>query len=112
MMSLLRRFVKPEVLETVRSGADLVKLDVKKESNLLHVKEFDIGCGARKALSDTSGTGSVQLSSSLTFRREAGVVLQAITAKIQERSLFKYNVVKYISCLNPANIWSNAKKSC
>ena len=64
---LMGRFVKSSILEGVKTAYDLVKLDIKKEKNLVLNKEVDIGFGARRALSDKSGNGPVMLSWQLNF---------------------------------------------
>ena len=52
MMMLLNRFVKPSVLEGVNTPNQLIKLELRKQTNLMMVKEIDIGFGARRALTD------------------------------------------------------------
>ena len=111
LSNLLKRFIKTSVMNNLKSGTDFVKLDVKKELNLLSNKEVEIGFGAKRALCDNSGNGSVPSSVAVAFRGEAKEVLQTICAKIQERSPLKYSMTKSISSLSPSVIWSTPKVS-
>ena len=51
MCKLLRRFIKADLVNDLKSGSAIMKFDIKKELNLLPLKEVDIGFGARRALS-------------------------------------------------------------
>ena len=52
IMMLLNRSVKPSVLEGVNTPNQLIKLELRKQKNLMMVKEIDIGFGVRRALTD------------------------------------------------------------
>ena len=102
--SLFKRFMKASIVDNLKTGSDIIKMDVTKLQNHLPVKEVDIGFGARRTLS------SDMSSESLNFRAEAKLIMVTLCTKMQERSPLKYSMVKYISCLNPTNIWANTKE--
>ena len=106
MTSLFKRFMKPEIVDNLKTGSDFVKIDLKKSENHLPVKQVDIGFGAKRALSNDSN-----ISEAVNFRSEARQILIGIGCKLQERSPLKYSMVKFISCLNPTNIWSCTQES-
>lgn len=105
MIDLLKRFIKPAVVENLKTGNDILKLDLKKEANLISTKEVVIGFGPRRALT------KVQVQLALQFRSDVKIILQKICQKIKERSPLKYSLTKYASALNPSLIWNDPNES-
>ena len=106
-MMLLNRFVKPSVLEGVNTPNQLIKIELRKEKNLVMVKEVDIGFGASRALTDKSGVGAVETKLAVEFQSDCRKILQKMCEKILERLPLKYPLTKYASSLNPSLIWSD-----
>ena len=104
LRSLMTRFLKQEVIKN-KSGSDLAKTDVKKESHCVMVKEVEIGFGASRALAAASNESKVN------FRRDAKEILQSICGKIQDRSPLKYSMTKSSSSLNPQLVWTQPEES-
>ena len=48
-MSLMERFVKPDVLQANCTGYKLLKLDLTKEENLLPIESINVGLGQKQS---------------------------------------------------------------
>ena len=60
LRKLMKRFVESNVLKGARTGKELVKIDLEKNSNLRSLFEVDIGFGAKRALHGSSQTNESQ----------------------------------------------------
>ncbi|KAK9976520.1 hypothetical protein ABG768_021725 [Culter alburnus] len=98
--SILRRFVKREVLQDI-TKLQLTKLDLSEKKNLLLPQKIDIGLGADKALKDTK-ISDLRV---LEFRRDCMQGLTNIVRKVQEKSPLKYATVRQMACLDPSNMF-------
>ncbi|KAL3063671.1 hypothetical protein OYC64_000077 [Pagothenia borchgrevinki] len=95
--SLLRRFIKRELLQDITT-LQLTRLDVADKNNWLHPQDIDIGLGAESILKSTKG---VELTV-LEFRRDCMQGLSNIVRKVQEKSPLKYPTVRQMACLDPS----------
>ncbi|CAM4570171.1 unnamed protein product [Leuciscus chuanchicus] len=112
LKSLLRRFVKQELLQDATS-LRLTKIDVADEVNRVSNKNVDIGLGAEsaiKALQSKPGSRGGELLV-LTFRKESLQGLVKIVQKVQVKSPLKIPVVRAIGCLDPRSMHSDAEGS-
>ncbi|XP_058628346.1 uncharacterized protein LOC131538490 [Onychostoma macrolepis] len=100
MKSVLRRFVKREVLQDI-TKLQLTKLDLCEKKNLLLPQKIDIGLGAEKALKDTK----ISDLKVLEFRRDCMQGLTNIVRKVQEKSPLKYATVRQMACLDCSNMF-------
>ncbi|TKS66114.1 hypothetical protein D9C73_000170 [Collichthys lucidus] len=100
MKSLLRRFVKREVLQDI-TKLQLTKLDLSEKKNLLLPQKVDIGLGAEKALKE-SAVSDLRV---LEFRSDCMQGLTNIVRKVQEKSPLKYTTVRQMACLDPSNMF-------
>ena len=84
LTTLMGRFMKSHVIESAKSGLELVKLDAKKESNCLPNKEVQVGFGAQRAVAKAVANNKSSTSSALsvTFRKEAKEIMQVIVCKM------------------------------
>ncbi|KAK9976445.1 hypothetical protein ABG768_021650 [Culter alburnus] len=93
LMSLLRRFIKRELLQD-QTPLQLTKMDISEEKKCVSLKSLDIGLGAEsaiKALLGKPGNKTGELSV-LNFRRECLQCLVKVVKKLQ------------IACLDPARM--------
>ena len=74
--------MKSSVLEGVNTPNQLIKLELRKEKNLMMVKEVDIGFGACRALHDKSGVGPLETKLAVEFRSDCVKILQKMGEKI------------------------------
>ncbi|XP_063731263.1 uncharacterized protein LOC134858940 isoform X2 [Eleginops maclovinus] len=94
--SLMRRFVKREVLQDITT-AQLTKLDIGDKNILMPVHCVDIGLGAEEALKN-SKSSDLRI---LEFKRDCMQGLSSMVKKVQEKSPLKYSTVRQMDCLDP-----------
>ncbi|XP_046694016.1 uncharacterized protein LOC124378393 [Silurus meridionalis] len=95
--SLLRRFIKREVLHDI-SALQLTKLDVTDKTIWLSPQDICIGLGAESVLKSIKGA-ELRV---LEFRRECMQGLCSIIRKVQDKSPLKYLTVRQMVCLDPS----------
>ncbi|XP_049421797.1 uncharacterized protein LOC125882136 isoform X1 [Epinephelus fuscoguttatus] len=108
MKSLLKRFIKAEILKDITT-LQMVRLDTTDKKTRVHLKDVDIGLGAEAVLKElqSSPSSSVGELSVLEFRRDCMECLTNIVQKMQDKSPLKYNTVRQMACLDPANMFSD-----
>ncbi|XP_028293606.1 uncharacterized protein LOC114456189 isoform X2 [Gouania willdenowi] len=89
MMSLLRRFIKREVLHDI-TALQLTKLDVTDKTIWLSPQDISIGLGAESVLKSIKGA-ELRV---LEFKRECMQGLCNIIRKVQDKSPLKYLTVR------------------
>lgn len=95
MKEIANRFVKKEVIDGIKTGKALIKLDLKKDGVLKTAPQIDIGFGAKKAL-----VGVKELHA-LTFRNDCRKYLCTLFEKLVKKCPLLFNIVKGASCLSP-----------
>ncbi len=105
MRQLMKRFIKKSVMEAADSVAKLMAVDVTSKDNWCLYKEVDVGVRAIKLLSTTS----VSELERMDFRKQCTLFLSATVAKLIERSLLKYPLVRAMSSLVPRTVVKNRK---
>ncbi|KAL7876828.1 hypothetical protein SRHO_G00034710 [Serrasalmus rhombeus] len=105
LMSLLRRFIKRELLQD-RMPLQLIKMDISEEKSWVSLKSLDIGLGAESAVKALQGkTGSkIGELSVPNFRRECLQCLVKVVRKLQDKCPLKFPVVRQIACLDPTRM--------
>ncbi|XP_063740389.1 uncharacterized protein LOC134883765 [Eleginops maclovinus] len=107
LKNLLRRFIKRELLTDV-TPQHLVRLDVTDKQSRVHPKAVDIGIGAETAIKELQQRSkSSEELSILHFQNQCMECLSKMVQKIQERSPLKFPIVRQLTCLNPAFMYSN-----
>lgn len=93
--NIMRRVVKKDVLQTSTS---VIKVDMKSD-NLLPASKVDIGFATNAALKQSRVKASDDLV--VKFLNDCKNGLVKMIKKIQERSPLRYNLTRYITCLDP-----------
>ena len=96
--SLMRRFVKKEVLSEASTADRLVKLDVTDKSIHVSYKKIDIGFLTEKALKDSVGASEKQV---LEFRMQCKTFLIELLQKLLTKCPASYSLVRNLSAFNP-----------
>jgi len=104
---LMKRLIKPTVLENATSAFKLVNIDIEDVANGLKLKSVKIGPAAEHALTTLTVKDVVKEK----FRLEAKNCLVRIVKKLVERSPLKYKFVYAASCLDPKNIYTRPEQS-
>ena len=113
LRSLLRRFIKPEVLDMCDNMEKLSKIDITNKDNLLSYKKVDIGINASEALQSARTVTGHTLSDKqvMEYRMEARQFLSDTCKKILHKCPLSYSFVRNLSSLNPLDI-SNDPHGC
>lgn len=88
------------VKEEVPKKADLAKLDLQSEVNLLPANKINVGYATKHALDLSRRAGATSLEI-LQFKNHCRKIMKTSIDKILKRSLLKYSIVKAVSFLNP-----------
>ena len=99
IVSLMERFVKPDVLQANCTCYKLLKLDLTKEDNLLPIESINVGFGAKAKLRKLKTT---EKTLEWHFRKGAQALLVRVIEKLRERCLLKFKMIRSISCLSPS----------
>ncbi|KAK9976857.1 hypothetical protein ABG768_018678 [Culter alburnus] len=93
LMSLLRRFIKRELLQD-QTPLQLTKMDISEEKNWVSLKSLDIGLGAESAIKALLGKPGNKIGelSVLNFRRECLQCLVKVVKKLQDKCPLKFPV--------------------
>lgn len=97
LQSLMKRFVKSEIINQHNSALKLMKIDVELMSNILSTTDLNIGFAAKRSLQESKASDTLKLN----FRRECRSFLQKMTLKLIERNPLRFKLVRGISCLSP-----------
>ncbi|XP_053347667.1 uncharacterized protein LOC128518536 [Clarias gariepinus] len=106
LKSMLRRFVKKEVLKDI-SPLQLVRLDVCDNQSWVNPKEVNIGLGAESLLKELQKQKKIGELTVLEFRKDCLKMMSTIIQKVQEKSPLKYPVVRQVACLDPSMMLSD-----
>ena len=102
LTSLITSVTKKEVVQS----HGVVKIDLKKQSNLIDGKDFNLGFRAKSELSKLRRPKEhtelkLHEQAVLKFKKQAMKFVIGVCIKLQERSPLKYKVVKNAQSLNP-----------
>lgn len=106
LRSLLRKFIKPDILAESDSVEKLAALDVCKKENYLTYKKVDVGINTEKALRE-AGSAGVSEKQVMDFRMQAREFLCETCKKILLKCPLSYLLVRKLSSLDPTEIAAN-----
>ncbi|XP_070398050.1 uncharacterized protein [Nothobranchius furzeri] len=106
MKSVLRRFVKREILKDI-SPLQLVKLDVGDKNNWVPLQDVTLGLGAESVLKELQQQKKIGELTVLEFRKDCIKMLSTIIQKVQDKSPLKYPPVRQVACLDPRRMYSD-----
>ncbi|XP_048577470.1 uncharacterized protein LOC116618576 [Nematostella vectensis] len=104
IQSLMKRFIKPDVLQQANSPIKLAKFDLSNKENYLDDKKVDVGFVAqakiRKLLLDKKVSGL----QAFQFRNEFRDFMKSVVSKLLEKTPIAYSVARNLAFLDPAEI--------
>ncbi|KAF1376045.1 hypothetical protein PFLUV_G00226500 [Perca fluviatilis] len=108
MKSLLKRFIKAEILNDI-TALQMVKLDTTAKEARAHLKDVDIGLGAEVVLKELQSSPNSRVGelSVLAFRKDCMDCLTNIVKKMQDKNPLKYTILRQMACLDPTNMFSD-----
>ena len=99
--TLMHKFVKKSVLDSVDTMYKIANLDVLDMQNHKVATEIDIGFAAKAILTTLAKSKAVNERGVLEFRMDCAKFISYVASKILERSHMKYKLVRSLYCLNP-----------
>ena len=103
--SLMRRFVKKDILSEASTADKLVKLAITNKSIHVNYKKGDIGILTEKALKESAGASEKQV---LEFRLQCKAFLIELLQKVLTKCPISYSLVRNLSALNPREMATDA----
>ena len=101
LRSLMRKFIKDEVLRDCSTAQRLVQMDVSSAANQVSLSKVQLGFQTDRLLAEAKKHQSVTELDVMSFRAEALEFLKAVVLKLQEKSPLNFSLVRNMSCLNP-----------
>ena len=105
--TLMKMFVRREILDGVVTGYKLVKIDLTNSSNIVPSELINLPTATKNLLK----SNILSEDKKRQFKKDCITILVAIVSKLQERSPLKYLVVRCASCIAPLNMVRN-KDEC
>ena len=105
--TLMKMFVRREVLDEAVTGYKLVKIDLTNSSNIAPSELINLPTATKNLLK----SNILSEDKKRQFKKDCITILVAIVSKLQERSPLKYLVVRCASCIAPLNMVLN-KDEC
>ena len=99
--SLLKLFIKPDLISQVKKGLYLVKIGMTKAENKLPNKEIGPGFGAESKLNELKRLDLLTASEEKKFREECRTFLMQLVSKLFERTTLTSIVVRSASIFDP-----------
>ena len=104
LRSLLKRFIKSDVLEKISSPVKLLKLDPTLDENCKSIKTIDVGFIADRELKAKFKSKVVSDRDLVQFRMQYRDGLINLVNKIKDKTPITYSIVRNLSCLAPNHI--------
>ena len=105
--TLMKMFVRREILDEAVTGYKLVKIDLTNSSNIVPSELINLPTATKNLLK----SNILSEDKKRQFKKDSITILVAIVRKLQERSPLKYLVVRCASCIAPLNMVRN-KDEC
>ena len=100
---MLARFIKRDIVESLKCCNDVVSFDTSEQSN--HCSSVDMGFTAHKILkSDAFKKLKLSDKSLRDLQSDAKSVLVAVCKKLLQKTPIKYPLVRALTCLDPRNM--------
>ena len=105
--NILSLFLKPSVIENCKISADLLKLDLMKNENLLPTKSITVGFAADVSLKKLLRQDKITPIEASQFRKDCILFLTNAMNKVFERSPLRSTVVRNAACFHPIKMKTN-----
>ena len=108
--SVMNRFIKSEIMATLKTGEKLLTLKIADNENHVNTKKVDIGFSAEKILKGALEKKNISEKQEFEFRSECKSCLLAFSEKLSNKSPLRYNLVHHLSFLNPKEMVQSKNK--
>ena len=111
LKTLKGKFVKMKELQAADSPLKITKLDVLEMANHVAASEIHVGFAAADTLAKALKEEMLSQLQAFEFRKECGILLATIVAKIQEMSSLEYHFARKLLSLDPRMIVSKPENA-
>ena len=101
VLKLLQIIVKPNVLESCRTGCKLKTIDLKSDENLLPLDKINAGFAVLDAVEKLKRKNVVSTSQIKNFMKDIRKFIIAMLEKIFEKSILGFSLVRAVTIFNP-----------
>lgn len=102
---LLKKVLKPEVLNKIKKGSDVCKIDLQDGNNLCSLSKVDIGFNAEMAIDDLKeDEKKAKIKKNINYDQfflDCQNFVLNVCRKLIEKCPLNYDIVKGASCLSP-----------
>ena len=105
--NILSPFLKPSVIENCKISANLLKLDLMKNENLLPTKSITVGFAADVSLKELLWQDKITPIEASQFRKDCILFLTNAMNKVFERSPLRSTVVRNAACFHLIKMKTN-----
>ena len=103
MNSLLRIFIKEDVIREASSALKISRIDVENEENYFEISTIKLSTALKEMLRIVE----VPDHKKIKFKSECRAIIISIVLKLKERSPLNYTIVRAASCLDPEEMANN-----
>jgi hypothetical protein len=101
VVSLLRLFIKSNIISNCKSGSEMMKINLSAEANVINVKDVTVGFAAETTLTDLKRKDKVNGKQVIAFKKDCQKFLIALVSKLFERIQFGSVIVRFSSIFDP-----------
>ena len=102
--ALMKRIVKPDILDEATSTTRLLAVKYKEPANCLRPQKFDVGYLAGASTKELLRKKEISEGALLRFRNELAAFVRAVISKIIEKTPIGYAFARRLACLDPVSI--------
>lgn len=102
--ALMKRIVKPDILDEATSTTRLLAVKYKEPANCLRPQKFDVGYLAGASTKELLRKKEISEGALLRFRNELASFVRAVISKIIEKMPIGYAFARRLACLDPVSI--------
>ena len=108
---IMELIVKPDLLDKCKNGAQLHRVDLTKEENLLPLKEINLGFGVTDKIKNLRKDDTASNAQIRAFVIDVQSVIVKILGKMFERSPILSSFVRFATVIDPAAILTLDKRA-
>ena len=111
MRVLLKRIVKPDILDEATSMTRLLAVKYEEPANCLRPQKFDVGYLAGASTKELLREKEISEGALLHFQNELAAFVCAIISEIIEKTPIRYAFARLLACLDQVSISTNTTQA-
>ena len=102
--ALMKRFIKPVILDIAQTVPQLLKVKFEDSSNCLMPAKVDVGYVVEKMLKQLLKKKTISVGRTFSFRQQFVAFAKAVIAKIMTQTPIAHSPALKLACLDPCHI--------